>query len=124
MIKPPLGHRRPAGLRGSFAGLRREAVRARQVSHWLQPGELVDDIGAMTDLARPLRERSRESRHPGPDVIRDTHGGGRHAQVAALDVGRHNAVEAVYHPRGRSRHAVHLVAGRPARSTARSARPA
>jgi 23S rRNA (adenine2503-C2)-methyltransferase len=86
-----------AGLSALFAELGEKPFRAKQASHWLHQ-RLVDDIGAMTDLAKGLRERlAAVAQIRGPRVISDT--------VAAdgtrkwlLDVGSANAVEMVYIP--------------------------
>jgi 23S rRNA (adenine2503-C2)-methyltransferase len=86
-----------AGLATLFAELGEKPFRAKQVSHWLHQ-RLVDDIGAMTDLSRSLRERlAAVAEIRGPRVISDT--------VAAdgtrkwlLDVGNANAIEMVYIP--------------------------
>jgi len=86
-----------AGLARLFADLGEKPFRARQVSHWLHQ-RLVDDIGAMTDLARPLRERlAAVAEVRGPDVVRDTTAADG-TRKWLLDVGGGNAVEAVYIP--------------------------
>src|SRR5690348_15930648 len=80
-----------------FAARGEKPFRARQVSRWIHQ-RFVDDISAMTDLARPLRERlAAEAAIVAPTPIRDT--------VAAdgtrkwlFDAGNGNAVEAVYIP--------------------------
>jgi 23S rRNA (adenine2503-C2)-methyltransferase len=85
------------GLAALFANLGEKPFRARQVSHWLHQ-RLIDDIGAMTDLARPLREKLASiSEVRGPTVIRDsTAADGTRKWL--LDAGGGNAVEAVYIP--------------------------
>ena len=86
-----------AGLARLFADLGEKPFRARQVSHWLHQ-RLVDDIGAMTDLAKPLRERlAAVAEIRGPDVVRDTTAADG-TRKWLLDVGGGNAVEAVYIP--------------------------
>ena len=86
-----------AGLARLFADLGEKPFRARQVSHWLHQ-RLVDDIGAMTDLARPLRERlAAVAGIRGPSVVRDTTAADG-TRKWLLDVGGGNAVEAVYIP--------------------------
>jgi len=60
------------GLARLFAEMGEKPFRARQVSRWLHQ-RFVDDIAAMTDLARPLRERlAGVAEIRGPAVIRDT----------------------------------------------------
>jgi len=55
-----------------FADLGEKPFRAKQVSHWLHQ-RLVDDIGAMTDLAKAVRARLFEiATIAGPTVMRDT----------------------------------------------------
>src|SRR5512141_1389804 len=86
-----------AGLGALFADLGEKPFRARQVSHWLHQ-RLTADIGAMTDLAKPLREKlAAIAEIRGPRVIGDakaTDG----TRKWLLDVGGGNAVEAVYIP--------------------------
>ena len=86
-----------AGLTALFADLGEKPFRARQVSHWLHQ-RLTDDIGAMTDLAKPLREKlAAIAEIRGPRVIGDaTAADGTRKWL--LDVGGGNAVEAVYIP--------------------------
>jgi 23S rRNA (adenine2503-C2)-methyltransferase len=86
-----------AGLTAFFAELGEKPFRARQVSHWLHQ-RLADDIGAMTDLAKPLRERlAAVAAIRGPSVVRDTTAADG-TRKWLLDVGGGNAVEAVYIP--------------------------
>ena len=86
-----------AGLERLFAELGEKRFRARQVSQWLHQ-RLVDDIGAMSDLSRPLREKlAGVAEIRGPAVVSDstaTDG----TRKWLLDVGNGNAVEAVYIP--------------------------
>jgi 23S rRNA (adenine2503-C2)-methyltransferase len=86
-----------AGLTAFFADLGEKPFRAKQVSHWLHQ-RLVDDIGAMSDLARPLRERlAAVAEIRGPTVVRDsTAADGTRKWL--LDVGAGNAIEMVYIP--------------------------
>jgi 23S rRNA (adenine2503-C2)-methyltransferase len=87
------------GLVRFFAELGEKPFRARQVSRWLHQ-RLTDDIGAMTDLARPLREKlAAIAEIRGPAVIRDTTASDG-TRKWLLDVGGGNAVEAVYIPEG------------------------
>ena len=44
-----------AGLATLFADHGDKPFRAKQVAHWIHQ-RFVDDVGAMTDLAKPLRE--------------------------------------------------------------------
>ena len=86
-----------AGLAALFADLGEKPFRAKQVSHWLHQ-RLVDDIGAMTDLSKPLRGRlAAIAEIRGPNVISDTTAADR-TRKWLLDVGSANAVEMVYIP--------------------------
>jgi 23S rRNA (adenine2503-C2)-methyltransferase len=88
-----------AGLAAFFANMGEKPFRARQVAQWLHQ-RLEGDIGAMSDLSKPLRERlATVAGIRGPTVIRDataTDG----TRKWLLDVGGGNAVEAVYIPEG------------------------
>ena len=85
------------GLADLFAGLGEKPFRAKQVSHWLHQ-RLTGDIGAMSDLSKPLRERlAALAAIRGPAVIRDTTAADG-TRKWLLDVGGGNAVEAVYIP--------------------------
>jgi 23S rRNA (adenine2503-C2)-methyltransferase len=71
--------------------------RARQVSRWVHQ-RFVDDVGAMTDLAKPLRGRlAAEATIEGPRVIKDTTAPDG-TRKWLLDAGNGNAVESVYIP--------------------------
>ncbi len=86
-----------AGLEALFAELREKPFRARQVARWLHQ-HLADDIGAMTDLAKPVRSRLAEvAQIRGPSVLRDTTAADG-TRKWLLDVGNGNAVETVYIP--------------------------
>jgi len=87
----------PAALADFFAQRGEKPFRARQVSRWLHQ-RFVDDVGAMTDIGKPLRERlAGEARIAGPAVIRDsTAADGTRKWL--LDAGSGNAVESVYIP--------------------------
>src|SRR5436190_24001325 len=62
----------PNALAAFFAERGEKPYRARQVSRWLHQ-RFVDDVGAMSDVARPLRERlAAEAEIVAPTVIRDT----------------------------------------------------
>ncbi len=88
-----------AGLAALFADLGEKPFRAKQVSHWLHQ-RLVDDIGAMSDLSRGLRERlAAVAEIRGPRVISDTTAADG-TRKWLLDVGSANAVEMVYIPEG------------------------
>jgi 23S rRNA (adenine2503-C2)-methyltransferase len=86
-----------AGLATLFAEHGEKPFRAKQVAHWIHQ-RFVDDVGAMTDLARPLREwLAKESAIRGPTVIKDsTAPDGTRKWL--LDAGSGNAVESVYIP--------------------------
>jgi len=86
-----------AGLATLFAERGEKPFRAKQVAHWIHQ-RFVDDVGAMTDLAKPLREwLAAESAIRGPTVIKDsTAPDGTRKWL--LDAGSGNAVESVYIP--------------------------
>ncbi len=86
-----------AGLAALFAELGEKPFRAKQVSHWLHQ-RLVDDIGAMTDLSKALRDKlAAIADIRGPRVISDTMASDG-TRKWLLDVGSANAVEMVYIP--------------------------
>jgi len=86
-----------AGLAALFAELGEKPFRAKQVSHWLHQ-RLVDDIGAMTDLSKALRDKlAAVADIRGPRVISDTMASDG-TRKWLLDVGSANAVEMVYIP--------------------------
>jgi 23S rRNA (adenine2503-C2)-methyltransferase len=88
-----------AGLAAFVAGLGEKPFRAKQVSHWLHQ-RFGDDIGAMSDLSKPLRERlAAVAEIRGPAVIRDTTAADG-TRKWLLDVGGGNAVDTVYIPEG------------------------
>jgi 23S rRNA (adenine2503-C2)-methyltransferase len=86
-----------AGLAALVAGLGEKPFRAKQVSHWVHQ-RLADDIAAMTDLSKSMRERlAGAAEIRGPAVISDaTADDGTRKWL--LDVGGGNAVEMVYIP--------------------------
>jgi 23S rRNA (adenine2503-C2)-methyltransferase len=86
-----------AGLATLFAEHGEKPFRAKQVAHWIHQ-RFVDDVGTMTDLAKPLREwLAAESAIRGPTVIKDsTAPDGTRKWL--LDAGSGNAVESVYIP--------------------------
>jgi 23S rRNA (adenine2503-C2)-methyltransferase len=80
-----------------FAERGEKPFRARQVMRWVHQ-RFVDDVGAMTDLAKPLRESlAAAATVHGPTVIRDTTAADG-TRKWLLDAGNGNAVEAVYIP--------------------------
>jgi 23S rRNA (adenine2503-C2)-methyltransferase len=86
-----------AGLATLFTGLGEKPFRARQVARWVHQ-RLTGDIGAMSDLARPLREQlAAAAEIRGPRVVADTTAADG-TRKWLLDVGAGNAVEAVYIP--------------------------
>ncbi|MGE5089858.1 MAG: 23S rRNA (adenine(2503)-C(2))-methyltransferase RlmN [Candidatus Levyibacteriota bacterium] len=87
----------PAALGKFFAERGEKPFRARQVSRWVHQ-RFVDDVGAMTDVARALREKlAAEVEIRGPRVLRDsTASDGTRKWL--LDAGNGNAVETVYIP--------------------------
>ena len=89
----------PAGLAAFFAAQGEKPFRAKQVARWLHQ-RLAGDIGSMSDLSKPLRERlAAVAEIRGPAVIRDTTAADG-TRKWLLDVGSGNAVEAVYIPEG------------------------
>jgi 23S rRNA (adenine2503-C2)-methyltransferase len=91
----------PNALAAFFAERGEKPYRARQVSRWLHQ-RFVDDVGAMSDLAMPLRERlGAEAEIVAPTVIRDTTASDG-TRKWLIDVGSANAIEAVYIPEGDS----------------------
>jgi len=86
-----------AGLTALFAALGEKPFRARQVAHWVHQ-RLADDIGAMTDLSKPLREKlAATAEIRGPVVVSDTTAADG-TRKWLLDVGAGNAIETVYIP--------------------------
>ncbi|HEY5309567.1 MAG TPA: 23S rRNA (adenine(2503)-C(2))-methyltransferase RlmN [Casimicrobiaceae bacterium] len=87
----------PAALAAFFAERSEKPFRAKQVLHWVHQ-RFVDDIGAMTDLSRALRESlGRDAQVSGPQVVRDTTAADG-TRKWLLDAGNGNAVESVYIP--------------------------
>ena len=84
-------------LKALVADLSEKPFRAKQLSHWVHQ-RLTDDVGAMTDLSRPLREKlASVVEIRGPVVVRDTTASDG-TRKWLLDVGAGNAVEMVYIP--------------------------
>ena len=87
----------PDALVAFFAARGEKPFRARQVARWVHQ-RFVGDIAAMTDLAKPLRERLAGEAHvTGPQVVRDTTAADG-TRKWLLDAGNGNAVESVYIP--------------------------
>jgi 23S rRNA (adenine2503-C2)-methyltransferase len=87
----------PDDLAAFFEARGEKPFRARQVSRWIHQ-RFAGDIGAMTDLARTLRERlATEASIVGPTPIRDTTAADG-TRKWLFDAGNGNAVEAVYIP--------------------------
>jgi 23S rRNA (adenine2503-C2)-methyltransferase len=87
----------PKAFEDFFAQRGEKPFRARQVSRWVHQ-RFVDDVGAMTDLAKPLRERlAAEAAIEAPRVIKDTTASDG-TRKWLLDAGNGNAVESVYIP--------------------------
>ena len=87
----------PAGLEAFFVDMGEKPFRARQASHWIHQ-RFVDDIAAMTDIAKPARARlSARAFVATPGVISDTTAADG-TRKWLLDVGNGNAVETVYIP--------------------------
>ncbi len=86
-----------AGLAAFFAEQGEKPFRAKQVLHWIHQ-RFADDIGAMTDLSKPLRDKLAASAEiRGPVAVSDTTAADG-TRKWLLDVGGGNAVEAVYIP--------------------------
>jgi 23S rRNA (adenine2503-C2)-methyltransferase len=87
----------PAALAAFFAERGEKPFRAKQVLHWVHQ-RFADDVAAMTDLSRALREGlARDARIAGPAVVRDTTAADG-TRKWLLDAGQGNAVESVYIP--------------------------
>jgi 23S rRNA (adenine2503-C2)-methyltransferase len=81
------------------ASLGEKPFRARQLLRWIHQAG-VDDFSAMTDMAKPLRERLAQSATIAvPRVLRDTTAADG-TRKWLLDVGTGNAIEAVFIPEG------------------------
>ena len=99
------------GLAALFAGRGEKPFRAKQTLRWIHRG-LADRVDAMSDLAKATREcsgRRRGDPRAGGGAGHD--GQRRHAQVAARCRWRQRHRGGL-HSRGRSRYAVHFLAGR------------
>jgi 23S rRNA (adenine2503-C2)-methyltransferase len=84
-------------LKGFCAGLGEKPFRARQLLRWIHHAG-VDDFSAMTDMAKPLRERLAQSATiTVPRVLRDTTAADG-TRKWLLDVGTGNAIESVFIP--------------------------
>jgi len=87
----------PAALADWLAARGEKPFRARQVSRWVHQ-RFVDDIGAMTDLAKTSRAAlAVDATIAGPTVVRDTTAADG-TRKWLLDAGHGNAVESVYIP--------------------------
>jgi 23S rRNA (adenine2503-C2)-methyltransferase len=87
----------PAALGTFFAERGEKPFRAKQVSRWVHQ-RFVDDVGAMTDIARASRDKlAAEVEIRGPRVLRDTTASDG-TRKWLLDAGNANAVETVYIP--------------------------
>ncbi len=87
----------PPGLAAFFAERGEKPFRAKQVLQWIHQ-RFADDVGVMTDLAKPLREcLARECAIGAPSVIKDTTASDG-TRKWLLDAGSGNAVESVYIP--------------------------
>jgi 23S rRNA (adenine2503-C2)-methyltransferase len=85
------------GLAALFAAMGEKPFRAKQTLHWVHQ-RLADDVGAMTDLSKALREKlAAAASIRGPAVISDTTAADG-TRKWLLDVSAGNAVEAVYIP--------------------------
>jgi 23S rRNA (adenine2503-C2)-methyltransferase len=79
------------------AGMGEKPFRARQLLRWIHHAG-VDDFAAMTDIAKPLRERLAQSATiAAPRMLRDTTAADG-TRKWLLDVGTGNAIESVFIP--------------------------
>jgi 23S rRNA (adenine2503-C2)-methyltransferase len=86
-------------LKAFCEGLGEKPFRARQLLRWIHHAG-VDDFGAMTDMAKPLRERLAQSASiTVPRVLRDTTAADG-TRKWLLDVGTGNAIDSVFIPEG------------------------
>src|SRR5262245_49679246 len=84
-------------LKGFCADLGEKPFRARQLLRWIHHAG-VDDFAAMTDMAKPLRERLAQcATIVPPRVLRDTTAADG-TRKWLLDVGTGNAIESVFIP--------------------------
>jgi 23S rRNA (adenine2503-C2)-methyltransferase len=84
-------------LKGYCAGLGEKPFRARQLLRWIHHAG-ADDFAAMTDMAKPLRERLAQcATITVPRVLRDTTAADG-TRKWLLDVGTGNAIESVFIP--------------------------
>jgi 23S rRNA (adenine2503-C2)-methyltransferase len=84
-------------LKGFCAGLGEKPFRARQLLRWIHQAG-VDDFAAMTDMAKPLRERLAQCASiTVPRVLRDTTAADG-TRKWLLDVGTGNAIDSVFIP--------------------------
>lgn len=84
-------------LKSFCAGLGEKPFRARQLLRWIHHAG-VDDFAAMTDMAKPLRERlAQAATVTAPRVLRDTTAADG-TRKWLLDVGTGNAIESVFIP--------------------------
>ncbi len=87
----------PAALAAFFAARGEKPFRARQVSRWLHQ-RFTADVAAMSDLARPLRDKlAAEAEIRAPEIVRDTTAADG-TRKWLIDVGSANAIETVYIP--------------------------
>jgi len=87
----------PDALAAFFGESGEKPFRARQVLRWLHQ-RFVDDVGEMSDLAQPLRERlAAQAGIVAPRIVRDT-AAADGTRKWLIDAGHANAIEAVYIP--------------------------
>src|SRR6185503_20338890 len=85
------------GLRDFCAGLGERPYRAQQLLRWIHRTG-VQDFSAMTDIAKPLRERlAQEAEIVAPRVVHETTATDG-TRKWLLDVGTGNAIETVFIP--------------------------
>ena len=86
-----------AGLTAHFAQMGEKPFRARQVMRWMHQGA-AGDFDAMTDLAKSLRAKLKESAQVGVPALMTAQEGRDGTRKWLLDVGTGNGVETVFIP--------------------------
>jgi len=87
----------PAELRAYCVALGEKPYRAKQLLQWMHQA-CVDDFQAMTDIAKPLRERLAQSAMITAPVVRRDTTAADGTRKWLLDVGTGNAIETVFIP--------------------------
>lgn len=87
----------PAELEAYCAALGEKPYRAKQLLRWMHQAG-VADFGAMSDIAKPLRERMRETAAIAAPAVRTETTAADGTRKWLLDVGTGNAIETVFIP--------------------------